>query len=87
MIVAAAILHHGIVTGEKGQRHHHIIHRLYLETGKSVRGIQGFVDETGKFYDRLDAAIHAIACGQVKPGVANIQHEFNGYALYSEDLW
>jgi hypothetical protein len=41
---------------------------------------QGFVSDTGEFLNRVDAAKHAIACGQIK-------ETRWGVRLYSEDLW
>ena len=42
--------------------------------------IQGFITDTGKFLDRIEARKHAIECGQ-------IDHTNWGERLYSEDLW
>lgn len=40
---------------------------------------QGFLDEEGRFYDRVKAKQHAISCNQI---------ESSPYPeLYSEDLW
>lgn len=40
---------------------------------------QGFLDEEGRFYDRVKAKQHAISCKQI---------EATPYTeLYSEDLW
>lgn len=40
---------------------------------------QGFLDEEGRFYDRIKAKQHAVSCNQIKE---------TPYAeLYSEDLW
>lgn len=41
---------------------------------------QGFLDEFDNFYNRIDAYIHAVNCGQIS--VENYPHE-----LYSEDLY
>ena len=42
--------------------------------------LQGFIDENGKFFNRRNAVIEAIKCGQiVKPKWPP--------DLYSEDLW
>lgn len=54
---------------------------------RPVNGEQGFIDRSGKFYTREEAAKHAIECGQVVEGKANIKHVFDGIRLYSEDLW
>jgi hypothetical protein len=42
---------------------------------------QGFVDETGAFLTREEAAKHAIACGQIT------DTKFQPDKLFSEDLW
>lgn len=91
MITAAAIIQNGILfVGEpRKDRHHNLIGRIVKELNiRPVNGEQGFVDHTGKFYNREDAGQHALECGQVAAGHANIQHTFNPRAgLYSEDLW
>lgn len=90
MITHAAILQDGLMyVGRLNERHHDIIRQIVEVTKKKpATGEQGFIDETGKFYDRLGAGFHALECGQVKVGKANIQHEFNPrLGLFSEDLW
>lgn len=42
-------------------------------------GIYGFVDETGKFYDKYEAKKIALESGQIE------DTEYD--ALYAEDLW
>ena len=44
---------------------------------------QGFLTETGKFLNRHEARLHAIACGQV-PFISTTEILPD---LYSEDLW
>jgi hypothetical protein len=90
MIVAAAIMQNGCLFNGVPfkDRHHDIIH--HIETTLNIRpvtGKQGFIDQDEKFYTRKEAAIHAIECGQVVKGRANIEHVFDGKRLYSEDLW
>jgi hypothetical protein len=81
MIVAAAIEQNGKVYSlPKPARHSHIVEKIIRETGKPVTGVYGFVDELGNFYNRVDAAQHAIGCKQLK----KIPRPPN---LYSEDLW
>jgi hypothetical protein len=46
----------------------------------TVPAKQGFLDESGRFLDRVAAAEYALASGQV----ASLAHPPN---LYSEDLW
>lgn len=43
-----------------------------------TKTIQGFLDENGKFMNRIEAKRHAFACGQVQEYVGE---------LYLEDLW
>jgi len=81
MIVAAAIEQKGkVFTLPKPARHHNIIQLIIEETGERVTGVQGFIDELGNFYNRVDAAQHAISCKQLK----KIPRPPN---LHSEDLW
>lgn len=63
-IVASAILLDGIAY--TGLRHHQIIGYL-AEAGfpTPIRGEQGFIDDTGRFLSRKDAAALALASGQV----------------------
>lgn len=59
-----------------GMRHCYIISENINVSMKL--GIQGFVDESGKFYTRQEAAVHAFECKQI----TNPK-----YYLISEDLW
>lgn len=80
MILESAIVYDDQVF--TGKRHHEIIHRLVFELGYDppIRGIQGFVDDDGRFINRKDATAEAIKCGQIEklkwPPL-----------LYSEDLY
>jgi hypothetical protein len=88
MITRAAILMpEKLWVGEENERHHHLIHKIYCAGYRAAKGIQGFVNHTGKFLTREEAAKEALECGQVIVGHANIKHEFNGRELFSEDLW
>lgn len=58
--------------------------------------VQGFIDETGKFYDRYEAAEHAVACGQqfycyspMNPTKDRFKCDppYLPFTLFSEDLW
>jgi hypothetical protein len=49
--------------------------------GRVLAHEQGFVDETGAFLTREEAAKHAIACGQIT------DTKFQPDKLFSEDLW
>jgi hypothetical protein len=82
MITHAAIEKDGVVyVGATGQRHNHILCDASRPFGFLKNGTQGFVDETGKFYNRHDAARHAFACGQLP-----YDKECPDIIL-SEDLW
>lgn len=65
-------------------RHHHIIWEIakILNIESVDLEEQGFLDETGKFYNRQDALAHALICNQVK-NIALIR----AGRLFSEDLW
>jgi hypothetical protein len=84
MITKAAIRFRGkIIKGFKKQRHCDIITHIFRTCTGPFPDIdelqdQGFIDDNGKFYSRLDAAQHALECGQITtdPG-----------PLRSEDLW
>ncbi len=70
----------------KPNRHHHLFPHLieklgYTESKDARFGEQGFVDENGKFYDRVTALDYVKACGQV------FTKNGSPHELYSEDLW
>jgi hypothetical protein len=85
MITHVAIIHKGKTYSlPKPNRHHHIIHQIYLETGETVDDmVQGFLDDGGNFLDREQAMTHAIACQQLLPRPKMRIDEW----LYSEDVW
>lgn len=88
MITRAAILLDGeLWAGKDGDRHHDIIRAITANGKRAHGGTQGFVTHAGEFLNRQEAARHAIECGQVIVGHANIRHAFNGRELFSEDLW
>ncbi len=91
MIIAAAIKQNGhVYWGEpRKERHHDVIRQIAnLMKIRPVNGEQGFIDQKGKFYNRVDAGKHALECGQVVKNHANIRHTFNPrLGLFSEDLW
>jgi len=91
MITAVAIIQAGrLFVGKPNvDRHHDLIAQIVRDTGiRPVNGVQGFVDQTGRFYNRVEAGQHALACGQVAVGHSNIRHAFNSrIGLFSEDLW
>jgi hypothetical protein len=83
MIKFAAIKKDGIVyVGKQCQRHDNIINDdRKLNPLRFLNGVQGFVDESGKFYNRHDAAIHAFECGQLP------NDDKCPETIISEDLW
>ena len=84
MIVAAAIKQDGIVYKGKPfvERHHHLIHRIAVETGKiPVTGEQGFITDKLEFLNRKEASLHALECKQIKC------LKYSDSELFSEDLW
>lgn len=71
-----------------GLRHHNVVHKMVQATGiRPAKGVQGFVDYQGNFYDRKQAAKIALAAGQVQAGKAVKEHIFDGVKLWSEDLY
>lgn len=90
MITAAAIkLPDGTIW--TGHRHHNILGDLKeagIPRGTVAQSEQGFVDQNRRFLNRKEAGQHAVDCGQVEPGCAQVRHEFNPrLGLFSEDLW
>lgn len=82
MITLAAIKKDGVVyVGAPGQRHCDILCDTNHLFGYLKNGIQGFVDDKGKFYNRHDAACHAFECGQL-PNDKKCPN-----IILSEDLW
>lgn len=82
MITLAAIEKDGVIyVGAQGQRHNHILCDKSRPFGFLKMGVQGFVDETGKFYNRRDAARHAFECGQLP------NDKVCPETVLSEDLW
>lgn len=83
MIKFVAICHEDrVYIGGHKQRHSHLIHSMVKEgLDDQIKGTQGFVDDTGTFLNRADAAKHAWACGQL-PNDKTCPE-----AIISEDLW
>lgn len=83
MIVAAAIRDHDgtVYTLPPPNRHHNIIGMMAQKGIKTpITGDQGFVNENGVFYNRIQAAAEALRRKQIE----KLQWPPN---LYSEDLW
>lgn len=68
----------------KPNRHHHIIKKVFSETGEMCRGsyAQGFITNTGRYVSRCEARIIAIDAGQVLP-----ENTLHSKELFSEDIW
>jgi hypothetical protein len=67
-------------------RHHHVIRDIAERLGIAYVDArdedQGFLDQSGRFLNRTDALVSALAFGQVKDPAKII-----GGRLYSEDVW
>lgn len=78
-LVAAAVLVNNdfYVTGH---RHADCYEKLYRKgiNVSTAKTVDGFVDDEGHFYNRIDAAIVARLAGQIVDPIIT---------LYSEDLW
>lgn len=83
-IIAAAVQFGATVTLPPPARHHTIIQTMDLEMG--INGalvtpqMQGFITDTGRFVNRVEAYYLAYQAGQIINGS-------KGPQLYSEDLW
>lgn len=49
--------------------------------------VEGFIDHENRFWDRYDAFIHALECGQIPVAVRTHKAENREIQLYSEDLY
>lgn len=100
MIIAAAIKDENgkVWSVPQPGRHGHVIRLMVDNGGKARSGIQGFVDESGKFYNRNEAVKHAIESGQqfwcYNPGDSSQRFKIDPpkgpnkpRELFSEDLW
>lgn len=67
-LIHVAIIHEGTVYSlPEPNRHHHVIRHIVEKTGaRYVDGEQGFLDEDGKFLDRVQAKIRARETGQLQ---------------------
>lgn len=80
MILQAAIFYQGtIYTLAKPARHHTILHRF--DEVELKYGVQGFLNDDGRFVNRIEAADIAIREGQID------KLKFQPDTLFSEDLW
>lgn len=68
-------------------RHHNVLHYMKARGLREYGNeIQGFVDESGNFLDRLAAYELAVRTGQINRS-KQPPNSYNGNNLYSEDLW
>lgn len=81
-IISVAISAFGVVASLPAPaRHGDVLRKLYEFNEIAVRpDRQGFLTNTGRYVNRRDAAIIALAAGQVDKLIAAPD-------LYSEDLW
>ncbi|SOC90054.1 hypothetical protein SAMN05216358_0073 [Rhizobium sp. AN5] len=84
-IIAAAINFGAIISLPPPARHHTIIQTMDLEMQNldgtwATPQTQGFLTDTGRFVNRVEAYYLAIGSGQLKETKPTPQ-------LYSEDLW
>lgn len=84
MITRVAVKHRGTVYSlPPPNRHHHVIVFIVLDVGALAEdNEQGFLDDEGRFLDRVAALEHALACNQVKDPT-----KIRADRLFSEDLW
>lgn len=81
MLIFAAVKYNNKIY--TGQRHGCIIQNIIKEfpDAKLKNQLdQGFVNESGIYYNRIDAIPYAIKCGQ-------LPNNFSSHKLFSEDLW
>ena len=84
-IVSAAICIDGfIITQPPPARHHTLLQAAHGWGGRELttnaRALQGFLTNRGRYVDRIEAAIIALAANQ-------LEQTNRGEELYSEDLW
>lgn len=86
-IIAAALkLGNLIISAPPPARHHTLINGLGLATGiprLTKMDDQGFLTNTGRFVDRIEAKKIALETGQCTEESCVVK----GEDLYSEDLW
>lgn len=71
-----------LYTLPRPNRHHHVIHLIYQETGEQVdTDSQGFVTSSGRYVEREEALEIARNAGQLLPC------HFHKTQLFSESVW
>ena len=82
MIVAAAIVAPDgrVFSLQRPARHIEVVRSFRSEI--PVVFTPGFLDNSGRFLGRMQAAAHAVACDQVRIDAINLN-----LGLFTEDLW
>ena len=76
MIITAAIKYNNVVS--VGKNHADVLFNLIKNTDYAGTGsVEGFLDDSGTFLTRREAADHAFECGQIRE---------KKFALFSYDL-
>ncbi len=71
-----------LYTLPRPNRHHHVIHLIYQETGEEViTDSQGFVTSSGRYVEREEALEIARNAGQLLP------RHFHKTQLFSVSVW
>jgi hypothetical protein len=71
-----------LYTLPRPNRHHHVIHKVYQETGiQVVTETQGFITSTGRYVLREEALVIATNASQLLP------RHFHKTQLFSESVW
>ncbi|MCZ3377484.1 hypothetical protein [Rhizobium sp. AG207R] len=87
-IIAAAIQFAGTISLPPPARHHTIIQTMDLEMGingtKATPETQGFLTDTGRFVNRVEAYYIALKAGQI---LTETNRTEKSPRLFSEDLW
>lgn len=95
MIICAAVKiqvegldHETIIPCRRHGDAFHILKDLGYQPKTKYRELaQGFIDHTGEFFNRAEALIHALECGQLNQTTQWYKRDHNDYELYSEDLY
>lgn len=90
-IISAAIYHGGIISLPPPARHHTILHSMDFVMRIDVINVppeaQGFLTDTGRFVNRVEAYYIAWKAGQIIEGRDRVTNGQNEPRLFSEDLW
>lgn len=82
-IVAAAVRHDGLVCSLPPPARHHDVLHMMANNGipQDEQTVQGFMTDSGRFVNRVEACQIADAAGQI------INKTYPLYELFSEDVW